>query len=93
MLEGVLHRLREGIAWKDLPGDSDPAHVPVPAVAHHRRLWSSAHADAFWMRHIADLNPLNWAMVAGRSALSDNPDRGGVLTRGGALMALAERSV
>jgi len=42
-----------------------------------------------WMRHIADFNPLNWAMVAGRSALSENPDRGAVLVRGGALLALA----
>jgi ABC-2 type transport system permease protein len=42
-----------------------------------------------WMRHIADFNPLNWAMVAGRSALSADPDWGAVLGRGGALLALA----
>ena len=42
-----------------------------------------------WMRHIADFNPLNWAMIAGRSAMSAHPDWGGVLTRGGALLGLA----
>ncbi|MEU6354536.1 ABC transporter permease [Streptomyces sp. NPDC047072] len=42
-----------------------------------------------WMRHIADFNPLDWAMVAGRSALSADPDWGVVLGRGGALLGLA----
>jgi ABC-2 type transport system permease protein len=42
-----------------------------------------------WMRHIADFNPLNWAMVAGRSAMSQHPDWGEVGSRGGALLALA----
>lgn len=35
-----------------------------------------------WMRHVADFNPLNWAMVAGRSALSADPDWNVVLGRG-----------
>ncbi|MCW7940936.1 multidrug ABC transporter permease [Streptomyces hygroscopicus] len=42
-----------------------------------------------WMRHIADFNPLNWAMVAGRSAMSEHPDWGVVAGRGGALLVLA----
>ncbi|MFJ5687343.1 ABC transporter permease [Streptomyces sp. NPDC093099] len=42
-----------------------------------------------WMATIADFNPVNWAMVAGRSALAAEPDWGDVLTRGGALLALA----
>ncbi|WP_405642153.1 ABC transporter permease [Streptomyces sp. NBC_00019] len=46
-----------------------------------------------WMRHIADVNPLDWAMVAGRSALSEHPDWGDVLIRGGALLALAVAAV
>jgi len=46
-----------------------------------------------WMRHIADFNPLNWAMTAGRSALSADPDWGAVLGRGGALLALAVAAV
>ncbi|MEV7885388.1 ABC transporter permease [Streptomyces sp. NPDC002817] len=46
-----------------------------------------------WMRHIANVNPLDWAMVAGRSALSENPDWGDVLIRGGALLALAVAAV
>ncbi|MGW1169185.1 ABC transporter permease [Streptomyces sp. NPDC002550] len=46
-----------------------------------------------WMRHIADFNPLNWAMVAGRSAMSGQPGRDEVLSRGGALLALAVAAV
>ncbi|NGO10130.1 ABC transporter permease [Streptomyces sp. HC44] len=46
-----------------------------------------------WMRHIADFNPLDWAMVAGRSAMAENPDWSDVLTRGGALLALAVAAV
>ncbi|MFE9645776.1 ABC transporter permease [Streptomyces sp. NPDC006365] len=46
-----------------------------------------------WMRRIADFNPLDWAMVAGRSAMAENPDWGDVLTRGGALLALAVATV
>ncbi len=46
-----------------------------------------------WMRHIADFNPLNWAMVAGRSAMSAQPDWGVVLGRGGALLGLATAAV
>ncbi|MEV6761970.1 ABC transporter permease [Streptomyces sp. NPDC051105] len=46
-----------------------------------------------WMRHISDFNPLDWAMVAGRSAMSADPDPGAVLGRGGALLALAVAAV
>ncbi|MBX7550005.1 ABC transporter permease [Streptomyces sp. NPDC004232] len=46
-----------------------------------------------WMRHIADFNPVNWAMVAGRSAMSEHPHWGAVLGRGGALLALAAAAV
>ena len=46
-----------------------------------------------WMRHIAAVNPVNWAMVAGRSALSEHPDWGDVLSRGGALVVLAVAAV
>ncbi|MGQ5638783.1 MULTISPECIES: ABC transporter permease [unclassified Streptomyces] len=46
-----------------------------------------------WMRHVADFNPLNWAMVAGRSALSAQPDWGVVLGRCGALLGLATVAV
>jgi ABC-2 type transport system permease protein len=42
-----------------------------------------------WMRDIAACNPLNWAVLAGRSALSAHPDWGGVLARCGGLLALA----
>ncbi|MER5430426.1 ABC transporter permease [Streptomyces sp. NPDC002588] len=46
-----------------------------------------------WIRHVADFNPLDWAMVAGRSALGAHPDLGVVLGRGGALLALAAAAV
>ncbi|AXE76958.1 hypothetical protein C5746_08585 [Streptomyces atratus] len=42
-----------------------------------------------WMRHVADFNPVNWAMAAGRSAPTADPDRSPVLSRGGALLVLA----
>ncbi|WRZ93934.1 ABC transporter permease [Streptomyces sp. NBC_01007] len=46
-----------------------------------------------WIRHTADFNPLNWAMVAGRSAMSEHPDWGDVLSRTGGLLALAVAAV
>jgi len=42
-----------------------------------------------WMQAIAKANPVDWAIRAGRDALSADPDRGAVLARGGALLALA----
>lgn len=42
-----------------------------------------------WMADIADFNPVNWAMVAGRSAMASDPDWGDVLSRGGPLLVLA----
>ncbi|MGV9565651.1 ABC transporter permease [Streptomyces sp. NPDC003480] len=46
-----------------------------------------------WIRRIADFNPLDWAMVAGRSAMSAHPDWGDVLGRGGGLLGLAIAAV
>ncbi|WP_030754479.1 ABC transporter permease [Streptomyces sp. NRRL F-5135] len=46
-----------------------------------------------WMVRIADFNPVNWAMVAGRSALSADTDWTVVLSRGGALLALTVAAV
>ncbi|MEO3767539.1 ABC transporter permease [Streptomyces sp. B8F3] len=46
-----------------------------------------------WMRHIADANPVDWAVVAGRGALSADPDWGEVLVRCGALLAVAVAAV
>ncbi|MGW1781036.1 ABC transporter permease [Streptomyces sp. NPDC002143] len=46
-----------------------------------------------WIRQVARFNPLDWAMTAGRSALSADPDWGAVLVRGGALLALAVAAV
>jgi ABC-2 type transport system permease protein len=45
------------------------------------------------MRHIAELNPLDRAMVAGRSALSGHPDPADVLGRSGALPGPAVAAV
>jgi ABC-2 type transport system permease protein len=41
-----------------------------------------------WIRHVADFNPANWAVVAGRAATSSNPDWGLVASRAGFLAAL-----
>ena len=42
-----------------------------------------------WMRIVSGGNPVNWALVAGRSAMSASPDWGKVLAAGGALALLA----
>jgi ABC-2 type transport system permease protein len=42
-----------------------------------------------WMQGIAKGNPLNWAVQAGRMALSTGTDWAGVALRGGGLLALA----
>lgn len=49
----------------------------------------SAQLMPHWMRAIAGFNPVNWALVAGRSALGATPDWITVLTRCGGLAALA----
>jgi ABC-2 type transport system permease protein len=41
-----------------------------------------------WIRHVADFNPVNWAVTAGRSAASAHPDWGLVGSRAGFLAAL-----
>jgi ABC-2 type transport system permease protein len=42
-----------------------------------------------WMRIVANCNPVNWALVAGRSAMSTSPDWTRVLIQGGGLALLA----
>ena len=42
-----------------------------------------------WMQIVADCNPVNWALEAGRAAMSATPDWARVLTQGGGLLALA----
>ena len=42
-----------------------------------------------WIRHVADVNPVNWAVVAGRAATQTDPDWGVVASRAGLLVALA----
>jgi ABC-2 type transport system permease protein len=46
-----------------------------------------------WMQHVADFNPVNWAVVAGRSAVSANADWGQIAARAGFLVALLALSV
>ena len=41
-----------------------------------------------WIRHVADFNPANWAVVAGRAVTSSHPDWGLVASRAGFLAAL-----
>src|SRR5262245_12594594 len=42
-----------------------------------------------WMQIVADCNPLNWALEAGRAAMSAGPDWPRVLVQGGGLAVLA----
>ena len=42
-----------------------------------------------WMQIVASCNPVNWALEAGRSAMSANPDWARVAIQGGGLAALA----
>jgi len=41
-----------------------------------------------WIRHVADFNPVNWAVIAGRAATSSSPDWGLVASRAGFMVAL-----
>ncbi|MGP7996977.1 MAG: hypothetical protein ACLPKI_06620 [Streptosporangiaceae bacterium] len=41
------------------------------------------------MRIVADCNPVNWALEAGRAAMSPSPGWGRVLAQGRGLLALA----
>jgi ABC-2 type transport system permease protein len=49
----------------------------APALMPHR------------MRIVADCNPVNWALEAGRAAMSATPDWARVFAQGGGLLALA----
>jgi ABC-2 type transport system permease protein len=42
-----------------------------------------------WMRIVADGNPVNWALKAGREAMAADPDWARVLAYGGGLLAVA----
>jgi ABC-2 type transport system permease protein len=46
-----------------------------------------------WIAHVADFNPVNWAVVAGRSAVSSSADWGLIAARAGFLVALLGLSV
>lgn len=48
----------------------------------------AANVMPAWIRHVADFNPVNWAVVAGRSATSSSADWGLVAARVGLLAAL-----
>jgi ABC-2 type transport system permease protein len=41
-----------------------------------------------WMRIVADFNPVNWAIEAGREAVSAGADWGFIASRAGFLLAL-----
>jgi ABC-2 type transport system permease protein len=46
-----------------------------------------------WMGHVANFNPVNWAVVAGRLAVSSNADWGLIAARAGLRVALLALSV
>jgi ABC-2 type transport system permease protein len=41
-----------------------------------------------WIQHVSDFNPVNWAVIAGRTATSAHPDWGLAASRAGFLVAL-----
>ncbi|MGA2927004.1 MAG: ABC transporter permease [Solirubrobacteraceae bacterium] len=41
-----------------------------------------------WIRHVSDFNPVNWAVLAGRGAVSSNADWGVVASRSAFLAGL-----
>jgi ABC-2 type transport system permease protein len=41
-----------------------------------------------WIQHVSDFNPVNWAVTAGRAAISSDPNWGLVASRAGFLAAL-----
>jgi ABC-2 type transport system permease protein len=47
------------------------------------------HVAPAWVRHVARYNPVDWACVAARSALSGHPEWGAILPRLALLAALA----
>ena len=53
----------------------------------------AANLIPHWMQKVADFNPVNWAVVAGRSAVSANADWGMIAARAGFLVALLVLSV
>ena len=53
----------------------------------------AANLIPHWMQKVADFNPVNWAVVAGRSAVSANADWGLIAARAGLLVALLALSV
>jgi ABC-2 type transport system permease protein len=48
----------------------------------------AANLMPHWMARVADLNPVNWAVIAGRAATSAHADWGLVASRAGFLDAL-----
>jgi ABC-2 type transport system permease protein len=46
-----------------------------------------------WIRHISDVNPVNWGVVAGRAATASHADWGLVASRAGFLLALLALSL
>lgn len=42
-----------------------------------------------WIQHVMDYNPVDWAVTASRSALSESPDWGGIGLRLGGLAVVA----
>jgi len=48
----------------------------------------AANVMPSWIRHVGDFNPVNWAVVAGRSVTSSHADWGLVVARVGLLAAV-----
>ena len=90
---GVQRVLEHGRHAGPAAGD-DHRHQHVPAAAADVPVQSAFIVTALmphWMRNVADGNPVNWALEAGRAAMSASPDWSRVLAWGGGLALLASR--
>jgi ABC-2 type transport system permease protein len=66
----------------------DERHRDVKATLHAARVASSDPLMPRWIQHVSDFNPVNWAVTAGRAAISSDPNWGLVASRAGFLAAL-----
>ena len=71
--------------WRHMSADAgvDPNWQEYP------KLFMAESLMPHWMRVVASANPVNWALEAGRSAMSANPDWARVAIQGGGLALLA----
>ena len=90
LLGAIFSALSSGFALKlrqeeALIGAVQFVVLPLTFVAS---VFIQANLTPRWIQHVSDFNPVNWAVVAGRSATGSSPDWGLVASRAGFLAAL-----